>query len=178
MTPARTNTSVNDANVLDLTIAPVRKSVQVHANIDLAFEVFTAEFDSWWPRSHHIGTSPLKRSVIEQHIGGRCYAEQEDGTTCDWGQILAWDPPMSFVLAWQITPDWQYQPDLAKSSEVEVRFTSLGRDQTRVDLEHRHFERHGEGGQAMRAGVDTENGWNTLLQIYATQAATRATEAK
>lgn len=173
MTPVKSDGG--DNTVLDMTIAPVRKSVQVHADIETAFEVFTTDFDSWWPRSHHIGKSPLKRAVIEERVGGRCYSHQEDGTDCDWGQILAWEPPTRFVLAWQITPDWQFQPDLAKSSEVEVRFTSLGANETRVDLEHRHFERHGEGGQAMRAGVDDENGWNGLLNIYAARAAAAAT---
>ena len=145
--------------------ATVRRSVTVKTSVDRAFHVFTAEFDSWWPRSHHIGKSPMTRAIIEQKAGGRCYSQQADGSDCDWGQVLAWEPPHRFVIAWQITPQWAYEPDLSKSSEVEIRFTPEGKG-TRVDLEHRHFERHGDGAAAMRAGVDSPNGWGDLLAIF------------
>ncbi|MGA2420731.1 MAG: hypothetical protein ABSG69_11650, partial [Candidatus Acidiferrum sp.] len=101
--------------------SPVRKTITVQASVERAFEVFTAGFDSWWPRSHHIGSVPMKRSVIEGHVAGRCYSEQADGTECDWGEITAWEPPRRFVMAWKITSQWHYEPDLAKSSVVEVR---------------------------------------------------------
>jgi uncharacterized protein YndB with AHSA1/START domain len=146
---------------------PVRKSVVVNADMERAFHVFTAELDSWWPRSHHIGTSPMKKAIIEGKLGGRCYTEQEDGTDCDWGRVLAWEPPHRFVFAWQITPDWKYQPDLALSSEVEVRFTRLEQGRTRVDLEHRHFGRHGEGAATMRTAVGGPGGWGGLLDLFA-----------
>jgi uncharacterized protein YndB with AHSA1/START domain len=146
--------------------ASVRKSITVNTSLEHAFDVFTAGFDSWWPRSHHIGSSPMAEAVIEQRVGGRCYAKQVDGTECDWGQILAWDPPHSFVIAWQITPEWGYQPELARSSEVEIRFTPVPGGGTRVDLEHRHFERMGPGGDGMRAGVAAPGGWGTLLEDF------------
>lgn len=145
----------------------VHRSVTVAASPEHAFEVFTADFDSWWPRSHHIGKSPMKRALIEGHLGGRCYSEQEDGTDCPWGQVLVWEPPHRFVIAWQINAQWGYEPDVARSSEVEIRFTDVGDGRTRVDLEHRGFERMGEGGEAMRAGVDAEGGWGSLLDVYA-----------
>ena len=102
---------------------PVRKTVTVKASAARAFEVFTSGFDSWWPRSHHIGKSPMSKAIIEEKVGGRCYSEQIDGTECDWGTILVWEPPKRFMLAWQVSSAWTYEPDLAKSSEVEVRFT-------------------------------------------------------
>jgi len=149
-------------------VAPVRKSITVRASQADAFHIFTTDMDSWWPRSHHIGKSPMKRVIIEEKAGGRCYSEQEDNTECDWGSVLTWDPPRQFVFAWQITPQWQFEPDLAKSSEVEVTFTALDDGgTTRVDLEHRHFERHGDGAAAMRLGVDSPNGWGDLLSLYA-----------
>ena len=160
------------STIQSTTVAPVRKSVVVNATVEHAFAVFTEDFDGWWPRSHHIGKSPMKRAIIEPRTGGRCYTEQEDGTDCDWGQVLAWDPPHRLVIAWQITPQWGYEPDLAKSSEVEIRFTPHGTG-TRVDLEHRHFERHGEGGAAMRTGVDSPNGWGDLLSQYVAHAEQR-----
>jgi len=150
--------------------APVRKSVTVKAGVEHAFEVFTAGFDRWWPRSHHIGQAPMKRTVMEGHVGGRCYSEQTDGSECDWGEITAWEPPRRFVMAWKITPQWQYEPDLAKSSEVEVTFTPVGNGSTRVDLEHRHFSRAGAGWETMRGMVDSEGGWNGLLQAFASEA--------
>jgi len=147
--------------------APVRKSVTVNANVDRAFRVFTEDFDSWWPRTHHIGKSPMKKGIVEGKTGGRCYTQQDDGTDCDWGQVLVWEPPHRIVLAWQITHEWGYQPDLAQSSEVEVRFTPTPDGGTRVDLEHRHLERHGAGATSMRTAVDSEGGWGGLLKLYA-----------
>jgi uncharacterized protein YndB with AHSA1/START domain len=152
-------------------LEPVRKSIVVDTDPERAFTLFTDGFDSWWPRSHHIGNSPMTRAVVEGRVGGRCYNEQEDGTDCPWGQILVWEPPRRFVLAWMITHEWGYQPDLAQSSEVEVRFTPIGDGATRVDLEHRNLERHGAGGETMRAGVDAPGGWGSLLELYAKRVA-------
>jgi len=149
--------------------ASVKKSVTVRADVKKAFRVFTEDYDSWWPRSHHIGKSPMKKAIIEAKAGGRCYTEQEDGTECDWGQVLVWEPPRRLVIAWQITHEWGYQPDLAQSSEVEIRFTPVDSG-TRVDLEHRHLERHGAGATAMRTAIDSEGGWGSLLQLFATRA--------
>jgi uncharacterized protein YndB with AHSA1/START domain len=153
------------------TTTPVQKSVTVRTGAEHAFRVFTEGFDTWWPKSHHIGSSPMKRAVIEGRVGGRCYGEHEDGTDCPWGTVLVWEPPRRFVFAWQITPDWKYQPHLAQASEVEVRFTAVGDGSTRVDLEHRHFERHGDGAEKMKMGVDSAQGWGSLLQLFAQAAA-------
>jgi uncharacterized protein YndB with AHSA1/START domain len=130
------------------TDAPVRKSIAVKASVEHAFQVFTDGFDTWWPRSHHIGKSPMKKAILEAKAGGRCYSEQVDGNESDWGTILVWEPPHRFVMAWQITDQWQFEPDLTKASEVEVRFTPQPDGSTRVDLEHRHFHRHAAGANA------------------------------
>ena len=145
---------------------PVRKSVTVRASANRAFQVFTAGMDSWWPRSHHIGKAPMTEVVVESHVGGRCYSKHEDGSESDWGQVLEWDPPTKFTMAWQVTETWTYEPDLAKSSEVEVRFTPIGDGSTRVDLEHRHFERHGAAAQQMRDGFDRPDAWAGMLELY------------
>ena len=149
---------------------PVRKSIIVKASVERAFRVFTEECDTWWPRTHHIGKSPMKKIIIEGRQGGRCYTEQVDGTECDWGKVLVWEPPRRFVMAWQITHEWGYESDLKRASEVEVRFTPEGERTTRVDLEHRYFERHGAGGVAMRTAVDSPNGWSGMLQLFTEQA--------
>ena len=148
----------------------VKKSIVVHTSVERAFEVFTTGFDAWWPRSHHIGKSPMKAAIIEARLGGRCYTTQEDGTDCDWGQILAWDPPHRLVIAWQITHEWGYHPDLAKSSEVEIHFSPDPGGGTRVDLEHRHFERMGPEGDTMRIGVGGPGGWAGLLEMFKAHA--------
>ena len=74
-------------------------------------------------------------------------------------------------MAWQVTHTWGYEPDLAKASEVEVRFTPESDGSTRVDLEHRYFERHGEGWETMRTSIDSPGGWGGLLALYAEKAA-------
>ena len=153
------------------TDVPVRTSVTVKVGAARAFDVFTVDFDSWWPRSHHIGNAPMKKAIIEGKAGGRCYSEQTDDTECDWGTVLVWEPPRRFVLAWQIDATWHYEPDLAKSSEVEVRFTPEADGSTRVDLEHRHFDRHGPSGKVIRTAVDSPNGWGDLLALYAARVA-------
>ena len=156
--------------VTNATDAPVLKTITVNAPLDHAFAVFTDGFDTWWPRTHHIGKSPMTRAIIERKKGGRCYTEQADGTECDWGSVLVWDPPNRILLAWQITSNWQFEPDLSRSSEVEIRFSATADGKTRVDLEHRHFERLGPGGESMRAMVGSDNGWSGTLQLFAQAA--------
>jgi DNA-binding transcriptional ArsR family regulator len=153
-----------------MVVEAVLKSVVVKASVERAFQVFTEDFDSWWPRTHHIGNSRMKRAVIECRAGGRCYSEQEDGPDCPWGTVLIWEPPVSLVLAWQVTKDWKYEPELDRSSEVEVRFTAEGDGTTtRVDLEHRRFERHGDV-EPMRTMVASPGGWSGTLQLYRERA--------
>src|ERR1700744_2451881 len=110
--------TVDDVPVLE----PVRKSLRVKTDVARAFRVFTEEMDSWWPRSHHIGSSPMERVGVEGPPGGSIYQEQEDGTDCPWAQVLAWKPPHLFVFAWQVSAEWKFEHDLAKCSEVEVLF--------------------------------------------------------
>jgi uncharacterized protein YndB with AHSA1/START domain len=144
--------------------------VTLKTNAEHAFRVFTEGFDSWWPRTHHIGKSPMTRAVIEPFEGGQMYSEQVNGTNCPWGQVTTWDPPRRFIFAWQITHEWGYEPDLSKSSEVEVSFTPQADGSTRVDLEHRYFERMGAGADDMRKGVGGEGGWGGLLKLFAAKA--------
>jgi len=106
----------------------------------------------------------MTKAVVEGRIGGRVYSEQEDGNDCQWGEVLVWEPPHHFAMAWRVQPGWQIETDLAKCSEVHVTFTPYADGSTLVELEHRHFERHGEGGAHMRSQVD--GGWGGLMELF------------
>ncbi|HUK36885.1 MAG TPA: DinB family protein [Vicinamibacterales bacterium] len=144
----------------------VHKTVTVKADVERAFHVFTAGFDTWWPRSHHIGRKPLQKAVVEPRAGGHCFGREADGNECQWGTVTAWEPPHRLVIAWQIDPNWQFDPDLSHASEVEVRFTPESSGMTRVDLDHRHLERHGADFEKVRVGVGGPGGWSGLLQMF------------
>ena len=145
--------------------APVRKRVDVPATQERAFDVFTAGFNRWWPRSHTIGKSALAEVIVEPRVGGRWYGVDDDGTETEWGDVLVWQPPARLVLAWRIGTDWQYHRDL--HTEVEVTFTALDATTTRVDLEHRMLENMGATAEGARATFDSPNGWGAIMQNYA-----------
>ena len=148
-----------------ITIAPVRKTIHVKASAAHAFEVFTAGLDRWWPKDHGIGKTPRKAVVMETRLGGHWYELAEDGTRTNVGRIIAWEPPQRFVMSWDINSEWK--PDTTVSSEVEVRFIAEAPDRTRVELEHRNIDRHGDGWESVREGVDNEDGWPLYLRRYA-----------
>lgn len=91
-----------------IAVAPVRKSILVKAPAGRAFEVFARRMGSWWPKSHSIGTSPQADVVIEPRAGGRWYERGADGSECDWGRVLAWEPPARLLLAWQLDATWTF----------------------------------------------------------------------
>jgi len=150
-------------------IAPLRKSVVVDAAPAAAFSVFTAGIDRWWPKTHGIGQGPVKQSVLEPFVGGRWYALHEDDSSVVVGHVRVWEPGVRLVVSWEISADWKPDPRPAFTSEVEVRFSAEANGRTRVDLEHRNFERMGEaGGQKMR--TDVSGGWPTILELFAKEA--------
>jgi uncharacterized protein YndB with AHSA1/START domain len=146
-------------------VAPVRKTILVNAPQARAFDVFAARFDAWWPKDHHIGKSAMREAVIEPYAGGRWYEKGEDGSECDWGRVLAWEPPNRLVLSWTI--NGKFQVDESVESEVEVRFLAENARQTRIELEHRIAAPDAE---ALRQAVDSPQGWSGLLEIYARKA--------
>ena len=144
--------------------AAIRKTFTVRATPEKAFRVFTAGFDGWWPKTHYIGSSPLKTAVIEPGVGGRWYGLHEDGAENLWGDVLAWEPPARLLLAWRITGQWVYDPDLL--TEVEVRFTAAGEARTRVDFEHRGLERFGDSDAARQTRLSMDGGWGSILESF------------
>jgi uncharacterized protein YndB with AHSA1/START domain len=145
--------------------APVRNAITVAAPPEAAFARFVERMGTWWPSAYSIGSSAQKAVVIEPRAAGRWYEIGEDGSECDWGEVLAWEPPGRIVLAWRIGADWRFDPGLV--TEVEVRFLPDGADGTRVELEHRLLENMGAAAEAARASFDSEQGWGSVLASYA-----------
>jgi uncharacterized protein YndB with AHSA1/START domain len=147
--------------------ASVRTQIVVDVPIERAFSIFTEKFDSIKPREHNMLAVEIAETVFEPREGGRIYDRGVDGTECQWARVLAFEPPSRVVFSWDITPHWQIESDPDKTSEVEVRFISETPERTRVELEHRNLDRHGEGWEGMREGVRSGDGWPLYLQRFA-----------
>ena len=145
----------------------VTREVVVDAPLERAFATFVERFDDFKPRTHNLLDAPIVESVFEPRVGGHVYDRADDGSICRWARVLAYDPPSRLVFSWDIGVQWQLEQDLANASEVEVRFTPAGEGRTRVELEHRHLDRHGPGWPSLRDGVAGERGWPLYLQQYA-----------
>jgi uncharacterized protein YndB with AHSA1/START domain len=147
-------------------IPPITGTVTLALPVEHAFLVFTGSIDTWWPHEYHIGQVEVAEVVLEPRVGGRWYERGVDGSECDWGRVLAWEPPHRLVFTWQINGTWQFDPDPEHASEIDVRFTANGPDETTVEVEHRHFERL-EGGQAIHDAINGGGGWALLLDGFA-----------
>ena len=151
----------------------VRKIVSVQASPAVAWKVFTEKMGTWWPLAvYKIGKANAVDAIIEPRVGGRWYERGGDGSTCEWGSVLSWEPPSRLVLSWDIGADWQYDPNL--KTEIEVRFIAEGNDSTRVELEHRKLDRYGARREEMRRIFETEGDWGRLLAMFASRAAEEA----
>jgi len=149
------------------TATSVRESIVVEAPPARAFSVFTDDIGSWWPPDHHILRAPLAEMVFEPREGGHVYDRGLDGSECRWARVLAYEPPERIVISWDIGLTWELETDPARTSELEVRFIPETPDRTRVELEHRNLERHGEGWQKMRDAVASPGGWRRGLEAFA-----------
>jgi uncharacterized protein YndB with AHSA1/START domain len=160
---ARTARSNDDPN-------SVRKVSMVAAPPTVAWRVFTERMGTWWPlATYKIGKASAVDAVIEPRVGGRWYERGDDGSTCDWGRVLVWEPPSRLVLSWDVSADWQYDPEL--KTEIEIRFIAAAEGGTRVELEHRKLDRYGARRAEMRRVFDTEGDWGSLLAMFAARAA-------
>jgi uncharacterized protein YndB with AHSA1/START domain len=145
----------------------VRTSIVVEAAIERAFSVFTEDFGRFKPPEHNLLEVEIAETVFEAREGGYVYDRGVDGSECRWARVLAYEPPNRVVISWDISPQWQIETDLEKTSEVEVRFVAEAPERTRVLLEHRNLERHGERWEGIRDGVAGEDGWPLYLQRFA-----------
>ena len=145
----------------------VRHEIVVEAPIERAFSVFTDDFGSFKPREHNLLGVDIAETVFEPRVGGHVYDRGVDGSECRWARVLAYERPHRVVMSWDVSPQWQVEADPEKTSEVEVRFFAESPDRTRVELEHRHLDRHGDGWEQVREGVDSEGGWPLYLRRFA-----------
>ncbi len=147
----------------------VRKVLGVNAPQAVAWRVFTERMGTWWPLAHYkIGKANAVDAVLEPRVGGRWYERGEDGSTCEWGRVLVWEPTVRLVLTWDIDANLQFDPQL--NTEIEVRFVAEGDNRTRVELEHRRLDRYGARRDEMRRVFDTEGDWGRLLAGFARAA--------
>lgn len=145
----------------------VRTSIVVEAPIERAFSVFTEDFGRFKPPEHNMLDAEIAETVFEPRVGGHLYDRGVDGSECRWARVLAYEPPERVVISWDISPHWQLETDLEKTSEVEVRFIAEAPDRTRVELEHRKLDRHGDGWEGVREGVAGDDGWPLYLRRFA-----------
>jgi uncharacterized protein YndB with AHSA1/START domain len=145
----------------------VRRHVVVNAPQAKAFAAFVERFGDFKPPEHNLLAAPITETVFEARAGGHIYDRATDGSECRWARVLAYEPPDRVVFSWDISPQWQVETDQDLTSEVEVRFVPEGQHRTRVELEHRHLDRHGPGWQSLAEGVDSDGGWPLYLARYA-----------
>ncbi len=151
----------------EATTEVVLRQVVVGAPLEKAFEVFTQRFGEIKPRDHNLMSSPIVESVFEPRVGGRIYDRAEDGTVWSWARVLVYEPPTRVVFSWDISPQWELETNPDNTSEVEVRFIAETPDRTRVELEHRHLDRHGPGWESMPDELGNEHGWPLYLNRFA-----------
>ena len=149
----------------------VRTAMVVEAPIERAFSVFTEGIGSWFPSEYNLLDVEIAERVFEPRVGGHVYDRGTDGSECHWARVLAYEPPNRVVISWDISPQWQIQTDPEKTSEIDVRFIPEGPERTRVELEHRNLDRHGEGWEQIRESVGGEGGWPGCLRTFAERLA-------
>lgn len=139
-------------------IDPLELAFVVAAPADHAFRVWTQDIGRWWPADHTATSEDGLVVSIDPCVGGRIYERTPDGRELDWGEILVWEPPRRFVYSWFLrrTP--------AEATEVEIRFIATGSDATRIEIEHRGWERLGSEGPSWRDR--NRGGWDSLLPHY------------
>jgi uncharacterized protein YndB with AHSA1/START domain len=152
----------------------VKQSVVVEASVERAFKVFTEQFGRFKPAEHNLLAVPIAQTVFEPRVGGSIYDRGADGSECRWATVLAYEPPKRLLLSWNINPRWQLETDPSKASEWEVRFIAETAGRTRVEIEHRKLECHGDGWESMRDGVADDQGWPLYLKRFAGLFASQA----
>jgi uncharacterized protein YndB with AHSA1/START domain len=139
-------------------IEPIRLGFDVACPVTTAFEIWTARTSTWWPSTHTVSAADRFEVVFEPRVGGRIFERTPAGEEHEWGEIVAWDPPARLVYVWHL------RVDRADATEVEIRFIDCGDATTRVEIEHRGWERLGADGEDWRDR--NRGGWATLLPHF------------
>jgi len=147
----------------------IRATVVVRAPLEHVFRVFTTDMSSWWPASHHIGKAPMVAAIVEPRVGGRWYELGDDGSDCQWGVVLAWDPPQHLALSWHLDGDFRYDPESIHASRVDVWFRETADGSTLVELVHVDLDRHGPTWTRLRDRAS--GGWAFILGRFLDRAA-------
>lgn len=151
----------------ETTVPIVHREIVLNAPPERAFQVFTKRFGDFKPPEHNLLGEARVEVVIEPRVGGHIFDRAPDGRESHWARVLAWEPPHRIVFSWDISPRWQIETNPEQTSEVEVRFLPEAGDRTRVELEHRHLDRHGSGWENVHDGVAGDAGWKLYLDRYA-----------
>jgi len=145
-------------------VGPIVREVVVRCPLDRAFEVFTADIDSWWPLPTHSIGGGVEHVTLEKRVGGRIYEGRADGSVADWGTILEWQPPTRLRFDWRVNPE-------NPATEVEVVFAAIDAGTTRVTVEHRGWEQFdGPRLEKVRDSYGSERGWTTVMRKFAAHA--------
>jgi uncharacterized protein YndB with AHSA1/START domain len=155
------------------TVPDVRKDVIVDLPLERAFSVFVNHPLEWWPPTHKLVPGQRVEIVFEPRLGGRFWERDADGTVCDWGRILRWNPPHQVAMTWRIDGRWRMITDDERASEIEVEFTPLDDGRTQVSLAHVRLWKHGPDATAIHAALDGPSPGETLAR-YASVAAARS----
>ena len=139
-------------------IEPLRFAFEVECPIQEAFDLWTRRTSSWWPVSHTVSAEPGLQVIFEGRPGGRIFERTPGGREVEWGEITLWEPPHRLGYLWYI------RKDRADATEVEIRFKGGGRAPTRVEIEHRGWERLGTAGPGWRDV--NQGGWKGVLPEY------------
>jgi len=138
-------------------IEPLRLSFEIACPAAHAFDTWTQRASMWWPPAHTVTHDPSTQVVFEPRVGGRIYERTSSGQEVEWGSITAWERPRRLVYEWHIAAD------RASATEVEIAFIDLG-ERTRVQIEHRGWDRLGERGSSWRD--ENRSGWDGVLPDY------------
>jgi hypothetical protein len=145
-------------------IEPLTLSFELACSADHAFEVWTSKIAAWWPSDHTVSGEPGLAVILEPGVGGRVYERTPAGTEHDWGEVTVWEPPTRLGYLWHL------RRDRADATEVEIRFIARDAAATRVEIEHRGWERLGAAGPDWRDR--NRAGWQTLIPHYISAAGT------
>jgi uncharacterized protein YndB with AHSA1/START domain len=138
-------------------IEPLHMSFVVECPAEHAFAVWTARTSGWWPVTHTVTCEPGLEVVFEGRPGGRIFERTAAGVEVDWGKITVWEPPRRLGYLWHLRADRE------DATEVAITFADQG-DSTRVDIEHRGWERLGARGPGRRDA--NRAGWAGLLPHF------------